>query len=86
MVGGSLHGRDNMGYLETAFQEGPLKAALLLLAEPGPEAGGQLGQGAAQAVGAVGNAEDGKGQDEDEKGGHSSSSSSQFSSKNLKRQ
>ena len=40
------------------------------MAEPEPEGGGQLGQGAAQAVGTVGDAKDGKGQDEDEQGGH----------------
>lgn len=66
VVGGPLYGRNNMGYLETTFQEGPLLAAPFFLAELGPEARDQPGQEAAQAIRAVGDAKDGKGQGEDE--------------------
>lgn len=44
---------------------GPLGAVLFLFSEPGPEGRDQPGQGAAQAVRAVGDAVEGKGQGKD---------------------
>ena len=40
-------------------------AALFLFSEPGPKTGSQPGQGAAQAVGAIGDAVEGEGQSKD---------------------
>lgn len=60
---------EHIKHSNTSYQ-GPLLAAPFLLTEPGAEDGDQPGQGAAQAVGAVGDAIEGEGQGEDEQGGH----------------